>query len=200
MEKTENLKSKKNSNMSFFKRFKISIVEFDKYYQISAESFGKTILYLLELLFIFSIVVSLCLAYKLPEMIGNNDSMQEVINFLNNYSNSYFISFIYIFIAFYITYFIAMIIDVFALSLLGMIICKLVKLPLTYSSVFSISASSITLSIVLSLIYILANIFFKFEMKQFQVMITIISYIYLIVSILSFRANILKIEKEEGKA
>lgn len=281
-ENSGNNKQYKKIKMSFFKKIKVSIFDFDKYYMIASESISRSLLFLFELFLLFSIIVSFSITYKIaqggknisktiieklpefslenyeltcnieePVVIENEDDfvkfkvifdnsednnkyieqfneydgygvafnkhnvtikfssdrietykyedMQVNINInkdtvvqllLNN--QIYTVIFVYITILLFIIYFISMLLDILALAILGLIITKLVRLPLRFYSVFAIAVASTTLPIILNLLYLIANIYLNFTMPQFQVMITLISYIYLIAGILILRSNLKK--------
>lgn len=276
----------KKIKLSFFKKIKVSIIDFDKYYIIASESVSRTIGYLVKLFILFSVIVSIAVTYKVADTIkdvcnniekdvpsfkltdntfsvdseeiiriekndgyinlkvimDNSDEYEQykqeletyngyaialnkhnftakisggnvvsfsyeeikdnfandisitkesIINILTD-TNVYILVFAYIVIVLFLIYFVSMLIDIFALSLLGLIITKIVRLPLTYSSVLAIAASSTTLPIILNLLYLLANVLMNFTMPQFQTMITLVSYIYLIAGILILRSNLIK--------
>lgn len=121
-----------------------------------------------------------------------NINKEKIINFLQNRSELYFSIFTYVFIFIFTIYFTTGLIDVFCLALLGYIVSRMVKLPLKFFAVFSMAASSMTLPIILNLVYIIARIFTGFEMSKFQLMYTLVSYIYIISAILILRSNLIK--------
>ena len=66
--KNEN-ENQKKAKMNFFKKLKISIFDFDKYYIIAGESFKRTTLYLTEIIIIFSLIISLVLLFRVKKYI-----------------------------------------------------------------------------------------------------------------------------------
>lgn len=100
--------------------------------------------------------------------------------------------FVVIFITLFITYFMTAILDTLALSLLGYIISRMIRLPLKYKALYSISISAITLSIIINLIYIIINLFTGFVIPYFQVMYTLVSYICLIAALWIMKSEIIK--------
>lgn len=98
----------------------------------------------------------------------------------------------YVFIFIFTLYFIAALFDALCLALLGYIVSRLIKLPLKFFAVFSMAVSSMTLPIILNLIYIVARILTGFEMQKFQLMYSIVSYIYIIAAILILRSNLIR--------
>lgn len=128
------------------------------------------------------------LTSQIEDNVINN---QTIIDFINN-SSTYYIIFMYTAIFTFTLYFLTALIDVLFLSLLGFIVSRMVKLPLKFFAIFSMSASSMTLSFILNLIYLLAKIFTGFTMDKFQWMYTLVAYIYMISSILILRSNLIK--------
>ena len=92
----------------------------------------------------------------------------------------------------YIIYTVSTIIDALALSLLVIIISKMAKIPLKYSQCITIAISALTLPIILNLIYNCANILANFYMSYFQIMYTLISYVYIVAVILIMRSDLVK--------
>jgi hypothetical protein len=124
--------------------------------------------------------------YKMDTV--NKETVLEKING-NGRQDIYFTI---LFVAFAMTFiinFVSTLINVLALSLLGIIIAKLVKTSLKYSAIFNMSISAITLPTLLSLIYSVLQLFTGFNMEYFQIMYTIVSYIYLIAAILIIRSE-----------
>lgn len=281
-ENFNNDKQYKKIKMSFLKKIKISIFDFDKYYMIASESISKSLIFLFQIFTLFAIIVAFSFTYKIaqggknicdeiikkmpefsltndelicdieePVVIENTDNFVKVKVIFDNSEDSnvymeqfkeyngyavafnkynvtikysedkietykykdiqvglnvnkenvvqilqnnriYTLIFIYISIILFIIYFVSMLLDILALAVLGLIITKLVRLPLRFYSVFAIAVASTTLPIVLNLLYLVANIFLNFTMPQFQVMITLVSYIYLIAGILILRSNLKK--------
>lgn len=132
-------------------------------------------------------------SYKdLNEVININgiDKNKVISNLLNN--NLIILVYIYVFIGIFLMYFMSTLIDILALSLVGYFIARSIGLPLKYSSIFAMATSAMSLPIILILLYIIVNVSTGFTIPNFQVMYTIISYIYLITSIFIMRSNLLK--------
>lgn len=68
----------KEKNISFFKKFIISIKDLDKYNQLGAEKISRGIIYLTELVLIFSLIFSLIVAYK------GNTLINQASNYITN--------------------------------------------------------------------------------------------------------------------
>ena len=276
----------KEIRLSFFKRLKMSIFDFDKYHIIASEGLGRAMMYLVKLILVFSLIISLASILKFSQIMDEamgyvNDqvpnfyfsdnifhieSEEDVIienheytdfkiilsnsetydeNTLRDFdgiaialtknnillkqanstsiieqsyeeiANSYDLNqvnketflglgtgqagytilgnvFGVVFIATFLTYFMTGILDTIALSLLGFIITRIIRLPLKYGAIYSISISAITLSVIINLIYMIVNLFTGFVIPYFQIMYTLVSYVYLIAVLLIMRSEILK--------
>ena len=269
----------------FIKKFILSIKDLDKYNLLVSEKLNRAIVYLLELMAIFSLVLSAVMTFKTNEVINeacdyaeNNipnftiskeglkaeeekfaidmpkdidlkiifDSNEENIDaydseleehdgaaliflkdkafFIEERSKTEFkyadlsntlgieeiskedvlsifeenrvqiiaIIYISIFLGTYFIYTISALIDALALSLLVIIISKMAKIQLKYSQAITIGISSLTLPIVINLIYAIANILNGFYMSYFQIMYTLISYIYVVAVILIMKSDLIK--------
>ena len=276
----------KEIRLSFFKRLKMSIFDFDKYHIIASEGLGRAMMYLVKLILIFSLIISLASVLKFSQIMDEamgyvNDqvpnfyfsdnifhiesdedviienheytdfkiilsnsetydentlrdfdgiaialtknnillkqanstsiieqSYEEIANSydLNQVNKETFLGlgtgqagytilgnvFGVVFIATFLTYFMTGILDTIALSLLGFIITRIIRLPLKYGATYSISISAITLSVIINLIYMIVNLFTGFVIPYFQIMYTLVSYVYLIAVLLIMRSEILK--------
>ena len=98
----------------------------------------------------------------------------------------------YILLEIFLIFTLSTLIDILALSLIGTITAKIAGIPLKFGALFSMAVSASTLSIIINLIYLNLKIFTNFNIPQFQVLYTLISYIYLVTSIFIMRSNILK--------
>ena len=98
---------------------------------------------------------------------------------------------IYLVIAIYLfmVYFISILIDVLLLSLLALLISRISRIRLKYAPSFAIAIHSISLPVLLNLIYIIVNLLIGFRIKYFQLMYSIISYIYVIVAVLMIKTD-----------
>lgn len=281
----------KQKKMSFFKRAKNAIINFDEYQNLSKEKVGTTLKYFFKLMIIFSIIISVFLTARLykevetiktsfanecPDFkIENNtliidaennkyekdfeyeflgliidaentdlteeqeEKYQRIIAFYKDkivmktqdaktsmtyedisknqdinglskqkildYANSN--AMISIYSAFlistvliiFIAYSIQIIIDILLLSIIGIIMSKIARVNLKYKEVFNMSVYALTLSIVLYLIYMCANIMTGITIKYFDLAYQIISYIYIITAILMIKSDLIKQQIEVGK-
>ena len=123
---------------------------------------------------------------------------QDIVNYIDNmnivsiYASIYFVIFVYLFII----YFISIFLDVLLLSVLAFIISRISKIKLKYAPSFGIAIHSITLPVVLNLIYIVVNLLTGFRIKYFQLMYSTISYIYVIVAVLMIKTDFINRQLE----
>lgn len=276
----------KEIRLSFFKRLKMSIFDFDKYHEIAGEGLGRAMMYLVKIILLFSLVISFALTFKFTQIVNgateyvrnevpnfsfndntfhvesendviienheytdfkiilsnaeeySEDSIRDfdgmalvfsknkiflkqangtsivtqtydkisdslslngldkdkVIGFFSG-ENGYTIYaniFAVIFITSFLTYFMTAILDTIALSLLGFIVSRIIKLPLKYGAIYSISISAITLPIIINMIYMVVSLFTGFIIPYFTIMYTLISYVYLIAALLIMKSEIIK--------
>lgn len=115
--------------------------------------------------------------------------------YIEDFLNSSTIIRMYIYVAFvifvivFISYFISTFITVVLLMLLGYITSKMFKINIDSSGIYNLSIYSLTLPIVLNIIYVILNIIFNIEITYFRTMYTSIAYIYLIASILIIKSD-----------
>ena len=75
----------KEIRLSFFKRLKMSIFDFDKYHIIAAEGLGRAMMYLVKIILLFALVVSGATVIKVSQLLD-----QGVEYLSNNVPNFYF--------------------------------------------------------------------------------------------------------------
>ena len=291
----------KKEKLSFFKKLKISILDFDGYQDLAAEHISKTIVYIVLLMLIFSIVISVGYTYKFTETINklkdyvtneiseityenyeltiiakNNEDItqietdglipvkiiintqtenkekiqssiddikkekngililkdriiiknefstnliessykdisenyninkidkNEIANMLSGQETKTFIAMFFISIVIYmfIIYISSILIDILLLTILAYIVTRIARLRLKYSAIYNIATYSLSLPILLNMIYILVNIFTGFTIKYFQIMYTTIASIYIITAILIIKSDFIKKQLELNK-
>ena len=191
----ENVKDEsKKVNINFFKKLKISIFDFDKYYIIAGESFKRTTLYLTEIIIIFSLIIALIFLFKIDGIFtdyNNYKASNDVSTYTYKVAEGYELTskqldiltnaglgsiFVYLWIFTFIVYFITGLINVLA-----------------------ISVSALTLPTILQLIYIVVNFYTGFTMKYFQVMYLLITYVYILAAMLMLKSNLIKRKTEVTK-
>lgn len=108
-----------------------------------------------------------------------------------NLTSSYALFFITIFIYLFIIYLTSNIIDILILAVLGYLFARIMRVRLKFKATLNIGIHSLTLPIILNLIYIIINVFTGFTINNFQWMYTSISYIYVVVAILMIKTEII---------
>ena len=131
----------------------------------------------------------------------NGLSKQQILDYTNSSTMILiYITFFVITIVFgLIAYSIQILLDIFLLSIIGLIMSKIAAVKLKYKEIFNMSIYALTLSIVLYLIYICVNITTGFTIKYFDLAYEIISYIYIITAILMIKSDLIKQQIEIGK-
>ena len=71
------------NKLSFFKKIKTSIFDFDGYQDLAAEKISRTIVYIVLLMLIFSIVIALVFVFQFYNLINQtknyiNDNISEI--------------------------------------------------------------------------------------------------------------------------
>lgn len=130
----------------------------------------------------------------------NSLDKQTILNYYNNNSISIYVSVgILMFIYVFAIYTINVLLDCIILAALTFLTGKIVKLKLKVTAAFNISVHSITLPLILNMIYIVINFFTGFTIKYFQIMYTTIAYIYIITAILMIKSDFIKNQMEVQK-
>lgn len=284
-----------NEKLTFWKKFKISITDFEKYQDLAAEKIGKTVIYILILMTIFCLVITGLYMYKFVTIIKdtkqyisqnietitfennklnivsyqkekqeiligkdgniaskiiidtnildeetrnkeieeikssgngililndkiliknelianpreykyeelakqvelNNLNKEKVIQLLSNESLMPIIAIctVTVFIYMFMMYLSSILVDILIFSAMGYIFTILVKIRIKYSAVYNIAAHSVTLPIVLNLIYFIVNFFTGFTIKYFDIMYSAIASIYIITAILIIKSDVIK--------
>ena len=99
----------------------------------------------------------------------------------------------------FIAYLIVFLVDIVTLAVLGLIINLLIRTQFRLAEIFKISVYSMTLPILLYLIYIVANILTGLSIKYFEIAYNAISYIYLVTVLLIMKSDIIKNKQELQK-
>jgi len=141
-------------------------------------------------------------AYKYSEIAKNYNitefTKKDAINYIEGmnivyiYTSIFFVICIYLFII----YFIAIFIDVLILALLAIIVARISRIKFKFVPAFNIAIHSITLPVLLNLIYIIINILTGFNIKYFEIMYDTISYIYVIVGVLMIKTDFINRQME----
>ena len=82
------------------------------------------------------------------------------------------------------------------LAILGHFVALISKMKMKFIAIFNMAIYSLTLSIILEMIYIITNIFTKFKVTYFQLMYISVAFIYLVAAIFILRAEFIKKQGE----
>ena len=96
----------------------------------------------------------------------------------------------------FFVYFITAILDAFSFFILGLIVSRMVSIKIKLKPIFNMAVYSLTLPILLNLIYIVVKTFTGFTIQYFQWMYIAIASIYMIVAILMIKADFINKQKE----
>lgn len=287
--------------LSFFKKIKISVLDFDGYQNLAAEKISRTIIYIVLFILIFSIIISALYIYefwaamnKVKDYINteiseikyenyelsiipnngektleinsndlgqpvviintiaqNEEEINESINNIKSKENGILIlkdriiikssmstqtvEYLYkdisekyninkidkeelisilsgqemitaiiifgatLVIYMFIVYISNILIDIFLLSILAYIVSRISGLRLKYSAIYNIATYSLTLPLILNVIYIIINSLTGFTIEYFQIMYRAIASIYIITAILMIKSDVIKKQYELNK-
>ena len=117
----------------------------------------------------------------------------DVMNyFLTNQVNMYITTFIMIYFYMFILYLFSALLDALLLAILGYIIARLIKINIRFDATLKLGIHSLTLPMVLNIIYVIINGLTGFVVQYFQFMYTAISYIYIITTIFMIKTDYIK--------
>ena len=280
--------------LSFFRKVKTSILDFDGYQELAAEKISRTILYIILLIFIFSIIISATYAFQFSkalddikdyinteiseikyenyelriitndgnetaeidvdnlinakiiintQMIDENEiqknmekiekqengililknkiiiknefstnlseysyksisekyninkiDKEEIINLLSGQQMTSFMFMLLglIFVYMFIMYISSILVDILLFAILAYIVTKIAGLRLKYSAIYNIASYSLTLPLILNMIYFVVNRLTGFTIQYFQIMYIGVTSIYIITSILMIKSDVIK--------
>lgn len=111
----------------------------------------------------------------------------DLIGFFNNISFTYYI------ITYFVSYFIILLVifalDVMVLAIAAKIISKILKKDINIKRIFSLSIYSLTLPIILYIIYLIINYFARLNIGYINIINMMIAFIYVMLYFLSKRNN-----------
>lgn len=116
-------------------------------------------------------------------------------NVASIYAVIFGVSFFYLFII----YFTNMILNILLLAAIGYFTAIVLRLRLRYAAICNMAAYSLTLPIILNIIYALLNEFTGLYIQYFDIMYIAISYIYIITAILLIKTDVIRRSKELAK-
>ena len=139
------------------------------------------------------------------EELTNNYGLKEFINkqeFIDAIDTALNVRmFISMFIGFFLGNYLLFLIFVLTFALLGFILGKIFGLDLSYGKVLNISFSAITLPLIVDLIYKIVRMFTGFKVVHFDILFTILAYLYIVASIyLIYKANKAQPNKQRIKS
>ena len=90
-------------------------------------------------------------------------------------------------------------IDIFVLSVLAYIVSRIAGLRLKYSAIYNIATYSLTLPLILNIIYVIVNALTGFTIEYFNIMYNAIASIYIITAMLMIKSDVIKKQFELNK-
>ena len=128
----------------------------------------------------------------------DNISKESILEYFskNNWKTSYLSTGILIMLLSFISFTLLIILDVFTLFIIGLIINNIIRTAFKKRAIFAIAVYSMTLPILLYLLYIVANISFGVTIRYFEIGYRSISYIYLITVLLLMKSELIKNTQE----
>lgn len=123
---------------------------------------------------------------------------QDIINILSG-NNIYIAFFIVMYIYLFIIYFSTVLLDALLYSMVGHITGMISNLRMKYRGIYNIAVYSLTLPIILNLIYVIINTLTGYTIKYFSIMYMAITCIYIITAILMIKADLIKKQIELSK-
>ena len=126
---------------------------------------------------------------------------QDLMNFLsgNNVYKIYIAFYVVMFIYLFVVYLSTVLLDAILYSFIGCITGILSNLRIRFRNVYNIAIYSLTLPIILNLIYMIVNILTGYTIKYFDILYMAITCIYVIAAILIIRSDIIKQQIELSK-
>ena len=208
----DNKLNKEEYNMSFFKKIIYSIIKFEKYPEMAALGVKRALLYLIELIMIFSIIFTIVFIKSIKiknDFVQDNMTLREqmltIIEKNNNinpkealqyFTNENEVSDLTVLISIYISVliliFLATLIDIIMLSGFGLMTCFMAKIKINYKAIFNMSIYALTLPIILKIIYFAIIMLTNLTIKYFYTMYIAIAYISLAAAIFLIKSNIIK--------
>lgn len=92
--------------------------------------------------------------------------------------------FIYAIITLFVSNVIVLFEDILIVAIFGWLACKICKIDINFAKNCCLAIYSITLSLIISVIYTIVNAFTGFEIQYFSLMYMVIAYIYMMAAIL----------------
>ena len=131
----------------------------------------------------------------------NKIDKTEIINMLSGQNLTKFllvfatVMFIYLFTL----YLSSLLIDIFLLAILAYIVTRIAGLRLRLTAVYNIASYSLTLPVIMNIIYFVINRFTGFTIEYFQIMYTAVASIYIITAVLMIKSDVIRKQYELSK-
>lgn len=171
-------------------------------YRSKIDLFGEGIIILKDRVIIRSNMLSNELVYDYKTIAQNYgisdfdktmaESYLENLNNITTYIGGFFVIVVYMFIV----YMLSGLLDAVMLGVLAWILAKIAAIKMQFKNGFNIGIYSLTLPIILNMIYIVINQLTGFKISNFQWMYSIISYIYVFIAILIIRTDLINRQSE----
>lgn len=131
----------------------------------------------------------------------NKIDKTEILNMLSGQAINRVLTIFFITILLYmfIIYVSTMLIDILLLVVLAYIVTRISGLKLKYSAIYNIASYSLTLPVILNIIYFVVNRLTGFTIEYFQIMYTALASIYIITAILMIKSDVIKKQIELNK-
>ena len=166
------------------------------------EDYGDGIIVLKDRVIVKNGAITGTIEYEYKQMLEqmgiNEFQKQDVINYINSPQilNIYVSIFITIFVYSFAMYLLTTLSNAVFLAVFGYLTTWIAKIRMRFVAVFNMAIYSLTLSIILNMIYIAINIFIPFNMEYFQVMYVTVAAIYLIAAIFLLKSEYIKRQVE----
>ena len=205
-----------NKVYGYDEEYDIQVISIDKYNLTDSEleeseKYGKTIIFLKDKLVLNTYGVYNEYSYNYIKEAFNIEqgNKQEIINLYNELGGNTGIS-ITMFITFVFAFFIVnayeIIIYCLIVAIFGYFVAQIGKIKIKFSTAVTLSIYSLTLSVLLNLIYVVQYNLTGFEVPYFNLLYLVIAYIYIVAAILIIKTDLIRqvmelqrIEQEKNK-
>ncbi len=171
-------------------------------YTKEIEEVGNGIIILKDKILIKNQLVLGTTTYEYSQMLGQMGitrfEKQDIINYARGMQmiSLYISLFIALLIYAFIIYFLNTLVNVLLISVFGYLASLFTRIKMRYVALFNMSVYSITLSMLLNIIYVIVNIFTSFNIEYFDVMYISVAVIYLFAAIFMIKADFIKKQQE----
>ena len=115
---------------------------------------------------------------------------------MSNFYSKYALS---IFVSLFIANIMLILIDVLEIALLGWITTTVARIRMRFVAIYNMAVYSITLPVILNIMYIIINYFTDFTIRYFQIAYIAVAYIYLAAAIFILKDDVIKKMQEVEK-